>query len=83
MSKNSTHKKLDSVSSKSKSKKVKSEEEDGPSQAVIDSILNYSKALNVQKSKHLKHIVTLLNQAKRQIELKAGIYVPAFIILLK
>jgi hypothetical protein len=33
----------------------------GPSDKVISAILNYSKALSVQKSKHLKHVEIILN----------------------
>ena len=32
-----------------------------PSKQTINNILNYSKALNIQKSEHLKHIEIILN----------------------
>ena len=55
---------LDFLELTSKEKKLKSENvnnEKSPKQQTINNILNYSKALSIRESKHLKHIEMVLN----------------------
>jgi hypothetical protein len=58
---------LDFLQLTSKEKKLKSEisenvkNEKFPKQETINNILNYSKALSIRKSKHIKHIEMVLN----------------------
>jgi hypothetical protein len=58
---------LDFLQLTSKEKKLKSEisenvkNEKSPKQETINNILNYSKALSIRESKHIKHIEMVLN----------------------
>tara|TARA_R110001592_G_scaffold339687_6_gene627571 strand:- start:739 stop:930 length:192 start_codon:yes stop_codon:yes gene_type:complete len=59
-----TFTRLDFLQLTSKEKKLKSgklNNEKSPKQQTINNILNYSKALSIRDSKHLKHIEMVLN----------------------
>ncbi len=61
MNKTSTLKVSKSNSAFKKSRMEPHNEENEPSARVISAILNYSKALSVHPSKHIKHVELILN----------------------